>query len=140
MGEEVTQLVISDAGGSVVEDLKEEEEPHSSVDETDKAIPAFNGGELIEKCEDIKTNCDGEPQADELSVEKSTKRVIATNNSVVVVSQKSREILIEKTRKWYSFIHRGTRSNNSCENKNSTTDKMDKRHSWHLNDAAVVEM
>lgn len=129
MGEEVTQLVISDAGGSV--EPPKEEEPHSSVDETDKAIPALNGVELIEKCEDIKTNCDdGEPQAEELSVEKCAKRIVAI---------KPREISIEKTRKWYSFIHRGARSNNSDENKNSTTDKMDKRHSWHLNDA-VVEM
>jgi hypothetical protein len=138
MGEEVTQLVISDAGGSVVEQPKEEE-PHSSVDETDKAIPALNGDELIEKCEDIKTNCDdGEPQAEELSVEKCAKRIIAINNTAVV-SHKPREISIEKTRKWYSFIHRGARSNNSCENKNSA-DKMDKRHSWHLNDAAVIEV
>lgn len=136
MGEEVTQLVICDAGGSV--EQSKEEEPHSSVDETDKAIPALNGEELIEKCENIKTNCDGEPQAEELSVEKCAKRIIAIDNAVV--ARKPREISIEKTRKWYSFIHRGTRSNNSCENKNSTPDKMDKRHSWHLNDAAVVEM
>lgn len=138
MGEEVTQLVISDAGGSV--EARKEEEPHSSVDETDKAEPASNGEELIEKCEDIKTNCDGEPQAEELSVEKCAKSIIAINN--LVVAHKPREISIEKTRKWFSFIHRGTstRSNNSCENKNSTTDKMDKRHSWHLNDSAVVEM
>lgn len=131
MGEEVTQLVISDAGGEVVEQPKEEE-PHSSVDETDKAIPALNSDELIEKCEDIKTNCDGEPQAEELTVEKCAKRIIVIN--------KPRENSIEKTRKWYSFIHRGARSNNPCESKNPSNEKMDKRHSWHLNDAAVVEM
>lgn len=133
MGEEVTQLVIADAG-------RKEEEPHSSADETDKAsVPALNGEELIEKCEDIKTNCDGKPlAAEELIVEKSAKRIIAINN--IVVANKPRDISIEKTRKWYSFIHRGSRSSNSCESKNSTTDKMDKRHSWHLNDLAVVEM
>lgn len=145
MGEEVTQLVISDDAGCGVEVVKEKEEELTSIDETDKAIPAsINGEELIEKCEEIKTNC--EPQ---------------TEDEVKKAAHKPQDISIEKSKKWYniSFIHRSgggggggssgsgavtstiscnSRSSNSCEKKNS--DKMDKRHSWHLNDSAVVEM
>lgn len=143
MGEEVTQLVISDDAGCGVEVVKEKEEELTSIDETDKAIPAsINGEELIEKCEEIKTNC--EPQ---------------TDDEVKKAAHKPQDISIEKSKKWYniSFIHRSggggsgsgnsavtstiscnSRSSNSCEKKNSG--KMDKRHSWHLNDSAVVEM
>lgn len=149
MGEEVTQLVISDAGDDVEEHENAEEPLLTSIDETDRAIPAsLNGEELIEKCEE--TNCDGEPQAEE-------KRVITPEVFTLVTeaAHKPQDISIEKSKKWYniSFIHRSgggsntvtissnscnSRSSKSCENKNS--DKMDKRHSWHLNDSAVVEM
>lgn len=159
MGEEVTQLVISDAG---VKEHEKEEQPPTSIDETDKVmLPASLNGveeELIEKCEEIKTNCDGKPQAEE---ETSVKRLITIDTSTTSTTtseavQKPQDISIEKSKKWYniSFIHRSggsasvtstmpsnscnSRSNNSCEKKNS--DKMDKRHSWHLNDSAVVEM
>ena len=149
MGEEVTQLVISDAGGDDdVEEHGNEEQLLTSIDETDRAIPAsLNGEELIEKCEE-------KPQAEEVSIK---KRVITPEASTLVTeaAHKPQDISIEKSKKWYniSFIHRSgggsntvtissnscnSRSSNSCENKNS--DKMDKRHSWHLNDSAVVEM
>lgn len=154
MGEEVTQLVISDAGGDV-EERGNEERLLTSIDETDKAILASpNGEKLIEKCEEIETNCDGKPQAEEVSIK---KRVITAEASTLATeaAHKPQDISIEKSKKWYniSFIHRSgggsntvtissnscnSRSSNSCENKNS--DKMDKRHSWHLNDSANVEM
>lgn len=150
MGEEVTQLVIADAGDDV-EEHGNEEQLLTSIDETDRAIPAsLNGEELIEKCE-VK------PQAEEVSIK---KRVITPEASTLATeseaAHKPQDISIEKSKKWYniSFIHRSggggsntvtissnscnSRSNNSCENKNS--DKMDKRHSWHLNDSANVEM
>lgn len=166
MGEEVTQLVIADAGCGV-EEHEREEQLLTSIDETDhRAIPAspLNGEELIEKCEEIKTNCDGKPhKAEEVSIEKRVIAVVdasalatATTTTTTVAAIKPQDISIEKSKKWYSFIHRSggggnssvtstipsnlcnSRSSNSCEKKIS--DKMDKRHSWHLNDSAVVEM
>jgi hypothetical protein len=133
MGEEVAQLVIADGGGVAVE--KEEGQQITSIDETDRvAVQPALTEELIENSE-IKSNCDGEPQKAE---EEEAKRVVS----------RPQDTSIEKsTKKWYSFIHRTTTApsssssssgSNSNENKNS--DKMDKRHSWHLNDSAVVEM
>ena len=119
MGEEVIQLVISDGGGK----------PHVSADEVDRAIPASSCVDLIEKCED----CNGGVTKEK----KYAKKIIAINPDVA--AKKPQEISIEKTRKWYSFIHRSSKNNNSCESKIST-DKMDKRHSWHLNETPFVEM
>ena len=120
---------------------------------------------FIEECEKIKTNCDEDNEEKSNSndqndsvlqqkqqMDKSARKISHVNG------HKPHEVSIEKSKKWYniSFINRGnninngnainaaaavarnSRSNNSCEKKNS--DKMDKRHSWHLNDSAVVEM
>lgn len=117
MGEEVTQ---SD------EMLKNSAGP-CGTDEVDKAAAKVES-EVIEKSDGVKQNCDGSvnrPQA-----EKSPKRP----------SIKPQENSFEKSKKWYniSFMHRSgnSRSTNTADNKNSS--KMDKRHSWHLNDS--VEM
>jgi hypothetical protein len=120
MGEEVTQ---SD------EMLKSSAGP-DGIDEVDK-VKAKVECDVIEKCEGNNKGCDGSvsrPQA-----EKSPKRP----------SMKPQENSFEKSKKWYniSFMHRAgsssnSRSTNTADNKNST--KMDKRHSWHLNDS--VEM
>lgn len=113
MGEEVTQfeaLPENSAG------------PMNGTDEVDKAAVKVEG-DVIEKSEGINR-----PQA-----EKSPKRP----------SVKPQENSFEKSKKWYniSFMHRAgsssnSRSTNTADNKNSI--KMDKRHSWHLNDS--VEM
>lgn len=174
MGEEVTQYEMvnshtdncnsNDSTGCGEQDVKGD-----SIDEVDKTIVASsppaslssedecNKIKFIEKCEEIKVNCDDDddnnsvhPQKQQM--DKSAKKLSHVNNG-----HKPHEVSIEKSKKWYniSFINRGnhinngntinatavaanSRSNNSDEKKNS--DKMDKRHSWHLNDSAVVQM
>jgi hypothetical protein len=141
MGEEVTQLVNSSI-----------REKYVSIDEIDRAIHVTNSPdkscEVSEKCEDISTqtaaiaaSCD-ETISDPELIDKSTKKVAQIVN-VNSANHKPHDGSIEKAKKWYniSFIHRtanNLRNSHSSENKSS--DKMDKRHSWHLNDSAVVEM
>ena len=166
MGEEVTQYEMvnshtdncnsSDSTGCGEQDVKGD-----SIDEVDKTIVASSPPaslssddecckmKFIEKCDEIKTNSsddDNSVMQQKQQMDKSAKN-----------GHKPHEVSIEKSKKWYniSFINRGnhinngnainttavaanSRSNNSGEKKNS--DKMDKRHSWHLNDSAVVEM
>lgn len=75
------------------------------------------------------------------NITKSQKSDGDENDSVL--QKQPHDGSMEKSKKWYniSFINRSnsTRSSDSCEKK-KISDKMDKRHSWHLNDSAVVEM
>lgn len=174
MGEEVTQyneMVNSHTDKSTSNDSTgcgEHDVKGDSIDEVDKTIVASsqpaslssddecNKIKFIEKCEEIKTNCD---DGDDNSVLQQQKQQMdkSAKKLSIVNGHKPHEVSIEKSKKWYniSFINRGnhinngnainttavaanSRSNNSGEKKNS--DKMDKRHSWHLNDSAVVEM
>jgi hypothetical protein len=170
MGEEVTQyeMVNSHTDNSASNDstgCDEQDVKGESIDEVDKTIVASSPPasddecpkiKFIEKCEEIKANCDHDDdnslvQQQKQQMDKSAKKLPNVNG------HKPNEVSIEKSKKWYniSFINRGnhinngnainatavaanSRSNNSDENKNS--DKMDKRHSWHLNDSAVVQM
>jgi hypothetical protein len=139
MGEEVTQFELANfnnndsAGCGNCSNVN----GGSSVDEVDKAMPSQDCEEikLIEKCM--------KPHAKKLDKPPPSSPPSTTHDGAS-----------EKARKWYSisFMHRNATSasavvaansrSNSCEGKkNSENMKMDKhRHSWHLNDSAVVEM
>lgn len=138
MGEEVTQydLVNSNTGScSTNSNNNNNNVKGNSIDEVDKAMPSSL--QQQNECA-IEIKC----------VDKSAKKSLSPSHDG------------EKSKKWYnlSFMNRAnttthtnvasvspiagviSRSNNSSEHKNSENMKMDKRHSWHLNDSAVVEM
>ncbi|KAG5677075.1 hypothetical protein PVAND_006859 [Polypedilum vanderplanki] len=139
MGEEVTQYELvnfnnNDSTGCGNCNTNE----GSSVDEVDKAMPSS----LLQDCEEIKFI--EKPHAKKLNKPPSSS---------------SHEIIAsEKSKKWFNigFMQRNSNvsavasnsnsnssnGNDSCESKrNAENMKMDKhRHSWHLNDSAVVEM
>jgi hypothetical protein len=133
MGEEVTQLdlVNFDSDDSAGCGNNCNVNGGSSLDEVDRATPS-DGDEvrLIEKCE--------KPHAKKLNKPASPAHDVVAS---------------EKSKKWFGFMQRNgsavaanSRSSgggNSCESgkRNAENMKMDKhRHSWHLNDSAVVEM
>lgn len=156
MGEEVTQYEKEEShnssatasagsdGGNI--DRSDNKVKVESIDETDRATPAHKsisncdecGGIMKspEKCENIKANCNDDDHKSVKNVQKPPTPPSTTHD--------------EKSKKWYniSFMHRSnssnnngnSRSNNSSENNKKFAEKMDKRHSWHLNDSAVVEM
>jgi len=144
MGEEViAQLEVISAVGIDEADHHHRAVPAVVVVGEDEGDENCDRKQLIEKCEAIHVNCDdGDGSvivASKQQAEKSSPKKVSTSVSF----EKS-------SKKWYniSFMHRATTTasnsrsaNNNINNCSSSNNpalkgnKMDNRHSWHLNDS-----
>lgn len=158
-----TGCVEKDVKGDSIDEVNKTITASSSPASHDECNMTKINDKFTEKCENYDDNSDDTVLLlQKQQMDKSVKKLSHMSG------HKAQDTSIEsKSRKWYniSFINRGNNVNNntvtavtpnsatttiaaaaatnsrntqSSEKKNS--DKMDKRHSWHLNDSAVVEM